>query len=258
MDKYRLSFVFLAPVASVLFFASCGEGEPVDLADRGSQYREIEQAVDNLVNEDIGVIKQCEIGIDGSLPPNNCPQVPEPQAPPENSSSSKGGGLPPSTGGSSSSKDDGGGSVGLTCTAPPSSGKVGVKISPAPTVRCNGATVTPTSWVPANLTPTAAGESDVIAKYACNSETEKKCGVIIVTDNTNNNSSSSGGGGACVDPPGQIVPSNPLDLCIKKDGKCYKCNPDRGATGDNSCSSSWLWDGKQASEAYWFIVVTCY
>ena len=83
--------------------------------------------------------------------------------------------------------------------------------------------------------------------------------------NFTSNSSSSGGGnqssssmavgaGNCITPPGSVAPPNGIETCIIVSGKCYICNPERG----QQCSSeTWLWNGSQVNDVYWFTQVSC-
>lgn len=68
--------------------------------------------------------------------------------------------------------------------------------------------------------------------------------------------SSSSGVGECPSHPLRHVPSDPLNACFAKNGKCYKCNPDRG--GD--CGNDWLWmyDFNASNVGWWYTEVDCY
>lgn len=68
--------------------------------------------------------------------------------------------------------------------------------------------------------------------------------------------SSSSGVGECPSHPLRHVPSDPLKACFAKNGKCYKCNPDRG--GD--CGNDWLWmyDFNASNVGWWYTEVDCY
>jgi len=55
----------------------------------------------------------------------------------------------------------------------------------------------------------------------------------------------------CVDPM-YGVPPNGVKSCIKKDGKCYTCNPDRG----DLCKEPWIWQANNI-DAYWYNEVSC-
>jgi hypothetical protein len=69
-------------------------------------------------------------------------------------------------------------------------------------------------------------------------------------------SSSSGGvsagSGSCVEPMYGVPPGG-VKSCVKKDNKCYTCNPDRG----NDCTQSWIWQANQVDEKYWYVEVSC-
>ncbi|MCK9183294.1 MAG: hypothetical protein M0P13_10535 [Fibrobacteraceae bacterium] len=68
--------------------------------------------------------------------------------------------------------------------------------------------------------------------------------------------SSSSGVGECPSHPLRDVPSDPLKACFAKNGKCYKCNPDRG--GD--CGNDWLWmyDFNASNVGWWYTEVDCH
>jgi len=74
---------------------------------------------------------------------------------------------------------------------------------------------------------------------------------------TSSSSSATGGigiTGSCIAPlDGNTQPPNGKGTCIKKDNKCYICNPDRG----NECLSPWLWSGNQVDQEYWFTPIDC-
>jgi len=74
------------------------------------------------------------------------------------------------------------------------------------------------------------------------------------TSNPSQSSSSVVGGNTstCVDPMNG-VPPNGVKSCIKKDGKCYTCNPDRG----NDCLQGWVWQGGNVSDQWWYKEVPC-
>jgi len=62
--------------------------------------------------------------------------------------------------------------------------------------------------------------------------------------------------GVCPSHPLNKVPSDPQNACFAKDGKCYKCNDDRGS----ECGNDWLWIyGFNASNVgWWYTEVDCY
>jgi uncharacterized membrane protein YgcG len=68
------------------------------------------------------------------------------------------------------------------------------------------------------------------------------------------NSSSSGSGG-CAPYPLLSTPSDPLNACFATNGKCYKCNPDRGS----ECSYSWLWSNgfSEGNVGWWYKEIAC-
>jgi len=57
--------------------------------------------------------------------------------------------------------------------------------------------------------------------------------------------------GTCIPPPGHVPPTG-IETCITVNGKCYKCNPERG----DACSNEWLWTGQQVEQVYWWTDVT--
>jgi hypothetical protein len=77
---------------------------------------------------------------------------------------------------------------------------------------------------------------------------EPVCSGTIVSPSS---SSEGGSTSACVEPM-YGVPPNGVKSCVKKDGKCYTCNPDRG----NECSQAWIWQVNNV-EAYWHVEVSC-
>jgi hypothetical protein len=68
-------------------------------------------------------------------------------------------------------------------------------------------------------------------------------------------SSSSSSDGFCPAHPLPVVPFYPLDACFNKNGKCYKCNPDR----KDECGNSWLWvnDFVPNNVGWWYKEVSC-
>jgi len=60
-----------------------------------------------------------------------------------------------------------------------------------------------------------------------------------------------GSTGTCVEPMYGIPPSG-VKSCIKKNGKCYTCNPDRG----KECESAWIWQANSIDD-YWYKEVSC-
>ena len=68
---------------------------------------------------------------------------------------------------------------------------------------------------------------------------------------TSSSSAATASTGGCVDPM-YGVPPNGTKSCIKKDGKCYTCNPDRG----NDCSQPWIWQANTI-DTYWYNEVSC-
>ncbi|MDR2555784.1 MAG: hypothetical protein LBC64_10205 [Fibromonadaceae bacterium] len=73
----------------------------------------------------------------------------------------------------------------------------------------------------------------------------------IASSNTSSSSAASASTSGCVDPM-YGVPPNGTKSCIKKDGKCYTCNPDRG----NECSQPWIWQANSI-DTYWYKEVSC-
>ena len=65
--------------------------------------------------------------------------------------------------------------------------------------------------------------------------------------------SSSSESSGCIEPPGYVSLPDGINTCIKKDNRCYVCNPDRGA----DCGLPWLWTGEQVNQEYWFKEVGC-
>nr|AGS52960.1 hypothetical protein [uncultured bacterium contig00028] len=57
---------------------------------------------------------------------------------------------------------------------------------------------------------------------------------------------------ACVEPM-YGVPPNGINSCVKKDGKCYICNPDRG----EQCLQEWVWQVNDASSEWWYAEISC-
>jgi len=68
---------------------------------------------------------------------------------------------------------------------------------------------------------------------------------------TSSSSAATASTSGCVDPM-YGVPPNGTKSCIKKDGKCYTCNPDRG----NDCSQPWIWQANTI-DTYWYKEVSC-
>jgi len=64
-------------------------------------------------------------------------------------------------------------------------------------------------------------------------------------------SSASASTSACVEPMYGLPPSG-VKSCIKKNGKCYTCNPDRG----KECEQAWIWQANSI-EDYWYKEVSC-
>ncbi len=62
--------------------------------------------------------------------------------------------------------------------------------------------------------------------------------------------------GLCPSHPLTKVPSNPQNTCFSSNGKCYKCNSDRGS----ECRNDWLWiyDFNSSNVGYWYTEVDCY
>jgi len=101
--------------------------------------------------------------------------------------------------------------------------------------------------------------------YKCNSDRGSECGNNWLWNSFQPNNvgywyieaacdgGSLGGSGLCSAYP-MSTPSNPLAACFAKDGKCYKCNPDRGA----DCGNSWLWNSfNPGNVGYWYIEAAC-
>jgi hypothetical protein len=88
------------------------------------------------------------------------------------------------------------------------------------------------------------------------------CGGTTIGDNSSSSgivevpSSSSSeiasGVGNCV-APGYFDPPDGMETCIVVNGKCYKCNPERGA----DCLQAWVWQGQQVTSDYWYKEVSC-
>jgi len=64
-------------------------------------------------------------------------------------------------------------------------------------------------------------------------------------------SSAAAGSSTCVEPMYGVPPSG-VKSCIKKNGKCYTCNPDRG----NECTQAWIWQANSIDD-YWYKEVSC-
>ena len=64
-------------------------------------------------------------------------------------------------------------------------------------------------------------------------------------------SSSTASTSGCVEPM-YGIPPNGVKSCIKKDGKCYTCNPDRG----KECENAWVWQANSI-DTYWYKEVSC-
>ena len=62
--------------------------------------------------------------------------------------------------------------------------------------------------------------------------------------------------GVCPSHPLSKVPSDPQDACFASNGKCYKCNDDRGS----ECGNDWLWiyDFNSSNVGWWYTEVDCY
>jgi hypothetical protein len=55
--------------------------------------------------------------------------------------------------------------------------------------------------------------------------------------------------------PEDVVYTGIFTTCMKANGKCYQCNPDR----QNDCANNWLWqNADQISQSYWYIEVPCH
>ncbi len=68
-------------------------------------------------------------------------------------------------------------------------------------------------------------------------------------------SSSSASDGTCSPYPIFSTPSDPLNACFAINGKCYKCNPDRGA----ECGYNWLWNTgfSEGNIGWWYKEISC-
>jgi len=77
----------------------------------------------------------------------------------------------------------------------------------------------------------------------------------VTSDGSPISSSSSSNSGGCTPYPLLSTPSDPLNACFAINGKCYKCNPDRGS----DCGNSWLWNGdfNEGSVGWWYREVAC-
>ncbi|MBO5423791.1 MAG: hypothetical protein J6A06_08415, partial [Fibrobacteraceae bacterium] len=62
--------------------------------------------------------------------------------------------------------------------------------------------------------------------------------------------------GQCPVHPLKKVPNDPQNACFAANGKCYKCNSDRG----NDCYNDWLWiyEFNSANIGWWYEEVDCY
>jgi len=108
--------------------------------------------------------------------------------------------------------------------------------------------------------------------YKCNPDRGSECGYSwlwnsgfsegnvgwwykeVACDGSSVSSSSSGSGG-CAPYPLLSTPSDPLNACFVTNGKCYKCNPDRGS----ECGYSWLWNSgfNEGNVGWWYKEVAC-
>jgi len=61
--------------------------------------------------------------------------------------------------------------------------------------------------------------------------------------------------GVCPSHPLNKVPSDPQNACFASNGKCYKCNDDRGS----ECANDWLWiyDFNTSNVGWWYEEVDC-
>jgi hypothetical protein len=68
-------------------------------------------------------------------------------------------------------------------------------------------------------------------------------------------SSSSASNGVCLAYPLSSTPADPLNACFTVNGRCYKCDSDRGA----ECSNNWLWNNgfSEGNVGYWYTEIAC-
>ena len=72
------------------------------------------------------------------------------------------------------------------------------------------------------------------------------------TTTTSSSSAATGGNtGSCIE-PAYGLPVTGVKTCIKKDGKCYICNPDRG----DDCKFDWIWAANSIDD-YWYKEISC-
>jgi len=297
MKKRCLYFAFLATTAFLAFLAACGDGTPINLAD-SSEWRDIQNDLLDIVEEN-GRIKDCNTPHSGSL---ECPEYPdrtkpsssseEPPPPPISSSaniitpSSSSPGISSAVGASSSSivrassssivgaSSSGGNTQSsssvtatLTCTLGATTGTVGKPITPAPTVQCNGTSVTAIAWTPTNLTATNTGSVAVsaIPNTGLCAGKSISCGNVTISAAPSSSSSappsssSQGGGGGptiaigtsdveipigtssitCTGGGNLICWSNP-ESTFKLDGTDCKAFQESGwgACGNGTCNNS--------------------
>jgi len=105
--------------------------------------------------------------------------------------------------------------------------------------------------------------------YKCNSDRGQECGNSWLWSSGFSEGNigwwytevACGGGGSLQNDSGicsaypRATPSDPLNACFTKDGKCYKCNPDRGA----ECGYSWVWNSgfSPGNVGWWYKEIPC-
>jgi hypothetical protein len=77
----------------------------------------------------------------------------------------------------------------------------------------------------------------------------------IACDGGSVGSSSSSSSDGCAPYPLLSTPSDPLNACFATNGKCYRCNPDRGS----DCGYGWVWSSgfSEGNVGWWYEEVPC-
>jgi len=187
-------------------------------------------------------------------------------------SSSSGSGSGSSSSDGSSSGSGGGGCEGDDCSAGSGGSSSSKEVSSSSSSSSGGGcSPYPLAYTPAN--PLTACFSVSGKCYKCNPDRGTECNYgwlwnsgfsagnvgwwyrEVTCDDGSVGSSSSSGSGGCAPYPLLSTPSDPLNACFTTNGKCYKCNPDRGT----ECSYSWLWNSgfSAGNVGWWYKEIAC-